>query len=423
MRIALVVHKFPPASLGGTEIYTLNLARALATHHTVAVLYRDDGDGRQAGVEREMRDGFQTWRVGRAFDPRQADPAMLFRDTFFNPDVEAVFQRFLAEFKPDLIHFQHLMSLSYRLPALAAGIPALLTLHDYWFLCANSQLIWPDMQVCRGKAWGLNCARCATARAGGPVLRFARSLLAPVMQLRDGLVRNAALRIGWFISPSRFLRERYLAAGFPATHFEVLENGMDMSRFNISWQPRPAQAPLRVTYLGSLAWQKGVHVLIEAMRGLPPQRIRLRVFGNPNIFPDYAAQLRSRADSENTAFEGAILNTEVGRVLAETDVLAVPSLWYENSPVVIQEAHAAGVPVIASRLGALTEKVRDGVDGVLVTPADVEAWREALQDLISHPERLEVLRAAVPKPLSFSEHLARLQEIYSGDYNANAATP
>lgn len=65
--------------------------------------------------------------------------------------------------------------------------------------------------------------------------------------------------------------------------------------------------------------------------------------------------------------KGAILNTEVGRVLAETDILAVPSLWYENSPVVIQEAHAAGVPVIASRLGLLTEKVRDGVDGVLVT--------------------------------------------------------
>jgi len=419
MRIALVVHKFPPASLGGTEIYTLNLARALAARHTVAVLYRDDGDGKQDGVEREMRDGFQTWRVGRAFDPRRANPAMLFQDTFFNPDIETVFRRFLAEFKPDLIHFQHLMSLSYRLPALAAGIPALLTLHDYWFLCANSQLIWPDMQVCRGKAWGLNCARCATARAGGPVLRFARPLLAPVMQLRDGLIRNAALHVGRFISPSRFLRERYLAAGFSATHFEVLENGIDMSRFNVPWQPRPAQTPLRVTYLGSLAWQKGVHVLVEAARGISPQALHIRVIGNLQTFPDYVQRLRAIADPDVITFDGAIDNARVAEVLANTDILAVPSLWYENSPVVIQEAHAAGVPVIASRLGALTEKVRDGVDGLLVAPGDVETWREALQELISQPERLAALRAAVPKPLSFSEHLARLQEIYlGGNYSA-----
>ena len=413
MRIALVVHKFPPVYLGGTEVYTLNLARALASQHEVAVLYRDDGDGARATVEIQQREGFQTWRVARAFDSRKANPAALFFDTFFNPDIERVFRRFLSEFRPDLIHFQHLMSLSYRLPALAAGIPALLTLHDYWFLCANSQLIWSDMQVCRGKAWGMNCARCATARAGGPLLRLARPLLAPVMQLRDALVRNAALRVGRLVSPSNFLRERYLAAGFPKTHFEVLENGIDLSRFSAASVPRSANAPLRVTYLGSLAWQKGVHVLLEAARGISPERLRIRVFGNPQTFPDYVTRLRAAADPALVTFEGVVDNAAVGQVLAETDLLAVPSLWYENSPVVIQEARAARVPVIASRIGALTEKVHDGEDGMLVAPGDIAAWSLALRQLAAAPERLVAMRERSPEPLPVADHLLKLQHIYA----------
>ncbi|MBN1921494.1 MAG: glycosyltransferase family 4 protein [Anaerolineae bacterium] len=413
MRIALVVHKFPPVYLGGTEVYTLNLARALAAQHQVAVLYRDDGDGMRAGVEIHEREGFQTWRVARAFNPCQANPAALFFDTFFNPDIEQIFRRFLVEFQPDLIHFQHLMSLSYRLPALAAGIPVLLTLHDYWFLCANSQLIWPDMQICRGKAWGMNCAHCATARAGGPLLRLARPLLAPVMQLRDALVRSAALRLGRFVSPSYFLRERYLATGFPKTHFEVLENGIDLAKFSAPSVPRLANAPLRVTYLGSLAWQKGVHVLLEAARGISPEQLQIRVFGNPHTFPDYVTQLRAVADPALVTFEGVVDNAAVGQVLAETDLLAVPSLWYENSPVVIQEARAVRVPVIASRIGALTEKVHDGEDGVLVAPGDIAAWNRALMQLVAAPEILFAMRDHSPAPLSFADHLSQLQQIYA----------
>ncbi len=415
MRVALVVHKFPPVSLGGTEIYTWNLAQGLAARgHTVSVFYRDDEDGSA------FREGWQTtspfgiWRVGRAFDASRADPAHLFFDTFLNRDVEGSFQRFLAETQPDLVHFQHLMLLSVRLPALVrqAGIPMLLTLHDYWFRCANSQLIWPNEQVCRGKLGGIHCARCATVRVGSGLVRAIHPVLAPLFQWRDSVVRRAALGIGYFVSPSQFLREQYLAVGFPAERFLVLENGIDGARVR-NYAARPAGTnALRVIYLGSLAWQKGVHVLVEAMRGLSPERICLRVYGSPKTFPEYAARLEALADPANTVFEGAIPNTQVGQVLAETDVLAVPSLWYENSPVVIQEAYAAGVPVVASRLGALVEKVHEGVDGELVQPGDVAAWRAMLQRLIDSPSELARLRSNVRAPLSLDEHIEKLDDIY-----------
>jgi glycosyltransferase involved in cell wall biosynthesis len=164
--------------------------------------------------------------------------------------------------------------------------------------------------------------------------------------------------------------------------------------------------------LGSLAWQKGVHILLEAMQGLSPDRIRLRVYGNPALFPAYTAQLGAAVDPRNTSMEGVIPNDQVGRVFAETDLLVVPSLWYENSPVVIQESYAAGVPVLASRLGALTEKVRDGVDGKLVAPGDVPAWHAVLQQLASDPTLARTWRSNIREPLHIDQHVERLEQHY-----------
>lgn len=413
MRIALVVHKLPPSSLGGTEVYTRNLARALSGQHEVAVFYRDDGDSRHA--EWENRHGFRALRVSRALDAEGASPFALFTDTFANPDVESSFERFLDEVEPDLVHFQHLMLLSYRLVRRVKerGLPAVLTLHDYWFICSNSQLIWPDGQICRGKAWGLNCARCATARIGKPWMVAVRPVLAAALQLRDALVRGAALRADQMIAPSRFLIDRYTCQGFPSERFLFLENGLDIDRIYSRIGARPSSGRLRVTYLGSLAWQKGVDILVEAFRDLPPEQAVLRIFGNPDTFPEYSATLRERAGVFNTTFEGQVTNEEVGRVLAETDILAVPSVWYENSPVVIQEARAAGVPVVASAHGALKEKVHDGVDGLLLPVGDVSAWRAGLERLIEESGLLNRLRANVGPPVTLDQHVDQLEDAYT----------
>lgn len=417
MRIALVVHKFPPASLGGTEVYTRNLARALSQNHDVAVFHRDDGDGRSFSEEWQKRDGFRAWRVGRGFDAERAGPMALFFDTFFNPDIERSFERFLDAFQPDVVHFQHLMLLSFRLIAQTKrrGLPCLLTLHDYWFICSNSQLIWPNAEICHGKALGLNCVRCAIARIDKLWVRVGRPLIAPVFQLRDALVRRAALRTDQLVAPSRFLAQRHARDGFPTDHLVFLRHGLDVDRIRRSMRgPRDCEDGdrLRVTYLGSLAWQKGVHVLVEAFRDLPVERAVLRVFGSEQAFPRYAASLRARANPGNTFFQGSVPNDQVGRVLAETDVLAVPSLWYENSPVVIQEARAAGVPVIAADQGALTEWVREGVDGILVAPGDVLAWRETLHRLLRQPARLSALRANAPQPMTMEDHAEAVVALY-----------
>ena len=417
MRIALVVHKYPPASVGGTEIYTQNLARELSARgHQVFVFYRDEGGAKgQLQANWEQRDGARLYKVSRAYDPESASPLAGFLDTFLNADVEQAFGTFLDQARPDVVHFQHVMLLSCRLigQAKEAGLPVLLTLHDYWFQCSVSQLVWPDAQVCRGKALGLNCARCVlAARVRPSLLPFLRPLAAPFLQARDALVKDAALKADRLLSPSQFLIQKYLEVGFPLERTVHLENGLDVERLRRYPRRPSSDGRARFVFLGSLAWQKGVHVLVEAFRGIPAEKATLRIYGSPMVFPDYAERLRRMADPDNTSFEGLVPNEEVGRVLADADVAVVPSLWYENSPVVIQEAFAAGVPVIASRIGALSEKVQHGVSGFLFTPGDVAALREVVDSVIEHPSQLEDFRARIPAPSTLQEHVALLNELY-----------
>lgn len=417
MRIALVVHKFPPARVGGTEVYTLALARGLALKgHEVFVFYRDDraADEGPGGVWEE-REGFRAFRVSRAIHPARASLLERFWDTFWNPDVETQFARFLEEARPDVVHFQHLKDLSFRLTVQAKrkGLPVVLTLHDYWFLCGNAQLIWPDGRVCHGKAMGLNCGRCALeGRVASLMAVGLRPAAAFLMQMRDLLVWRALDYVDQLIAPSRFLIQQYARAGLSPERMLYLENGVDLQRIRRYVRRPSPDGRLRFAYVGALAWQKGVHVAVEAFRGLPSDRAVLRIYGDPQLFPDYMERLRQLADPANTSFEGPVPNDEIGRVLAETDVLLVPSLWYENSPVVIQEALAAGVPVIASDLGALAEKVRPGVNGWLCPPGDVQAWRSCLCSLLNHGSPFRGLRMEELKPLSMEEHVLYLEGVY-----------
>ncbi len=415
MRILLVSHKFPPHAYGGVEVYTQHLARALQPRHQVAVFYRhDDHDGPPFTEYDEQAGNILTRRVSCNPSGLRASVVGEFLDTFLNRRIEDSFTRFVAQIQPDVIHVQHVMALSARLLHLArqSGSPLVLTLHDYWFICGNSQLIWPDGQTCRGKAWGMNCVRCAAAaRFPSPLVPWLRPALAPLFVHRDHVVRQAALRAEQLISPSRFLIDQYVSTGFPADRFRYLENGIPVRQLaEFPWQPSGGR--LRVSYLGSLAWQKGVHVLVEAFNGLPGGKARLRIWGDPGVFPAYADRLSHLLTHPDAQLMGYIANERVGEVLADSDVMVVPSLWYENSPVVIQEARAAGVPVVASGHGALAEKVRQDVDGLLFPPGDVAALRHALQRLIDEPNLLPYLRRNVPSPMDMGKHVQELEAIY-----------
>ena len=150
---------------------------------------------------------------------------------------------------------------------------------------------------------------------------------------------------------------------------------------------RPPGEPLRIGYVGTLVWHKGVHVLLGAIRGLPTTGYELKIFGNPDVFPEYTVQLRAQAAGLPVRFMGSFNRERTGHVYAEIDVLVVPSLWLENSPLVIHEAFMAGIPVVGARIGGIADLVDDGRTGLLYDPSSPTGLEAILRRLIGNPER------------------------------------
>ncbi len=166
LRISFVVHKLPPESLGGTEIYTRSLARALAAQGHRVTIFAPSAAVTQTQTMTEA-DGVEVTRAPLPATRATENAAAQFWHTFRDGTLESRFAHFLQQVKPDVVHFQHVQAVSARLIELAAGRPRFATLHDYWYFCANSQLIRPDRSPCAGPSAGCrNCVDCATARAG-----------------------------------------------------------------------------------------------------------------------------------------------------------------------------------------------------------------------------------------------------------------
>jgi len=438
MRIVFTVHKFPPESLGGTENYAWSLGRALAEMgHDVHVFY--PVPGLAAEDAHVQRNGMSLWRTPVSAQHPGVGAVEQFWRSVRHRTIETDFSRLLARVQPDIVHFQHMQNVSARLMALAAPLPRVLTLQDYFYFCANGQLIRPDHSVCRGPRGGWNCVDCAAARADMPWISALRPLVALPFAARNAYLRRLARGIDRMIAPSEFLRQQYIRHGFPAARIQTLEYGLDTERLVPTLETaaakqegteangagpdgasEPTAAPLthaddhdslHFGFLGSIVWQKGVDVLVEAFNQLPPH-VRLTIYGSDAAFPDYGRRVRTLAHHPGIHFGGPLHHQHVGMALRQFDCLIVPSVWYENSPLVIQEAYGAGIPVIASRLGSMPEKVREGETGWLFNPGDSADLARVVRRLIDNPTRLRATKQHIRPALSMPAHARQIIELY-----------
>ncbi len=407
MRILHLVHQYAPEHIGGTELYTQWLSQGQSQRgHQVTIFYRRSAEG--AGIEHRMEEGTHVWAAWAG----ALSPTRRFRATFGDPAIVRSFERALEEATPDLIHIQHLMGLPARLvPVIQQRrIPFVITLWDFWWVCANAQLLTNySQEICDGPRAYLNCARCALARANAspfwPALPGAAALLAQ----RNQLLRRIMEAADRLIAPTEFVRRWYAQHKTPREKIIVALPGLDVPTLSSPDRQRPDGA-VRFAYIGGHSWQKGVHVLLEAFKDVESGG-ELWIAGDETADPAYVTRLRSLATS-NVRFLGRLARAEVWKTLSQVDVVVVPSMWYETFSFLVSEAFAAGVPVIASRLGPLADRVSHGVDGLLVPPGDVQALRNALLQLVEDPALLTRLHAGIQPVPTIEDHVRNVEAIY-----------
>jgi glycosyltransferase involved in cell wall biosynthesis len=354
--------------------------------------------------------------------------------------------------QPHIVHVHNLLNLSFDLPAAARarGIPVVATLHDYTLVCPSGgqRVHRAESHVCRTidtercercfaqspfytqaavgpiasavAASGLLQRAVAAARAWSPSLvraaagtvGSARQFPVTARDIDDRLSRARMVfdQIDLFVAPSPSIAEEFSALGLDRSKIRVSDYG-----FGYLPRPdrRPSTRPLRIGFVGTLVWHKGAHVLIEAVRRLPEHAYELLIHGDVQVFPEYAADLRRRAEGLPVQFLGRFDSTGTSEVYRDLDLLVVPSLWLENSPLVIHEAFQAGVPVVGSRIGGIADLITDGRNGRLYNPESSGELAALLQSLIDNPARLDEWAAALPQVKTIAEDAREWERTYA----------
>jgi glycosyltransferase involved in cell wall biosynthesis len=397
-----------PEYVGGVELYTRWLAHAQAqAGHQVSIFYRRSGEG--TGVESRNEEGVRVWAAWNG----PVTPTRRFRATFGDSSLVPLFEQVVDETLPEIVHVEHLMGYPTALIDVLRRrhIPFVVTLWDFWWRCANAQLLTNyDQTVCPGpKAHYLNCARCALVRAGRPGLGVLAPLFAPLMAWRNRRLLQVLGEAEVLIAPTPFVERWYVAHAAPRDTLRVLPPGLEHPAA-LPMRQREPDSNVRFLYVGGLSFQKGIHTLVEAFAGVRGAA-ELWIAGDETFDPAYVAHLRNLATPQ-VRFLGRLTRPEVWEALVDTDVVVVPSLWYETFSFLVSEGFIAGKPVLVSHLGPLADRVRDEVDGLLLPPGNVIAWREAMQRLVDAPGDLARLQQNVRAPLSLEEHRAALESLY-----------
>lgn len=410
MKALIISHAHPDFSIGGAQVASYNL------HHGLRA---------QPGWSSHYLAG-----IGAPTMPHRDTPLMsldraedesLFWSRDFDwfhlgsKDVGALmehFERFLAELRPDIVNMHHVMGFGVQairsIRRVLGNIPIVYTLHEYLPICAHhGQMIKANTHALCNRATPSDCGMCFPEVGAANLLR------------REIFIKSFFDEVDAFVSPSHFLLSRYADWGMPPEKLVMIENGLD------GGEPMPVR-PLppggqrnRFAYFGQLNPFKGIKVLIDAVTRIPNDvwgDAILNVYGGnlehqPEEFQTNIKEL-FRLAGRRVRFRGSYKSHELPGLMRDVDWMIIPSTWWENSPVVIQEAFLHRRPIIASDIGGMAEKVRAGVDGLHFKVSNADSLAETMALAIRKPGLWDRLHAGIRPPMTQSGTGERHAELF-----------
>jgi len=412
MKVLFICHGHPSIRPGGTEGYALEVFNAFRQRAGVDALFLAKGGQPMA------RSG--NVHLGTFIAPVDDDPSeyLVFTDGYdydwLNGSVRNLdfytkhIHDFLVAVDPDVVHVQHTQSLGYPiLREIRNSVPdaaIVYTLHEFLPICHNSgQMVRPETSELCTHASPRRCHECFPA------------ITPQDFFLRQRFIQAHLSLVDAFVAPSHFLLERYARWGIPRERLHFVENGRALSG-----PPAPTASRANRNhfgFFGQLNPNKGVSVLLAAMRLLASgdSRIRLALHGaNLELQQREFQQFVTASVDElaDVTLHGAYQPEDMAQRMAPIDWVVVPSIWWENSPLVIQEAFFHGRPVICSDIGGMAEKVTDGVNGLHFRAGDAASLASVMRRAASSPTLWNRLRRGIKGVATIEDHVASLERIY-----------
>ena len=403
MRVMFLLHAHPDLQAGGTEIFARDLFRNLRARGVSGVLLAGT-----AAHQRPASPGTPFQAIGKANDEILAWTGGF--DPFFlsQIDLHGLSQplaELLREQQPDVIHIHHIMTLGVEIIGLIRrvlpDVRIVMTLHDYYTICANDgQMVTQAGTLCHA-ARPDACRSCFPERG---LTDF---------KLRDLHIGNALDQVDHFIAPSRFLRDRFIASGLTPDRISVVPNGFPFV------EPAPARHALRrdrFAFFGHINRFKGATVALAASAMLSEQGVThaLSLHGGTDhqAEPTLARFAAARAKAPDATYRGSYTRSEIPRLIGSADWVVFPSEWWENAPLVINEAFQHWRPVICSGIGGALELVQDGVNGLHFPVGDAASLAATMRRAIEEPGLWQHLVNHITAPVAIDDSASRHLDLY-----------
>ena len=416
-RVLVAAHGHPAITRGGGEIAAWRLYEGLSA--------RIDWSAWFMGCAREAA-GRPGSVITQPFSSREFLYASDSFDWFKFANRDARFPReftaVLNDTAPDILHFHHYANIGVEAFLHAKrALPhsrIVLTLHEFQAICNHyGQMVTRGALGLCYEATARDCNRC-----------FPDTSRADFFLRREYQLRFFEL-VDQFIAPSHFVAERYLKWGLPEAKMAVLENVTAPAQPDEAAAIAVVPGVLRVGFFGQISLLKGIQVLLAAARMLEDDGVLEIQF---DIHGDYSGQpeefrndIRDRLEKigKNVRYHGAYDNQRVDALMRTVDVVVVPSIWWENSPVVIQECLRNRKPVICSNIGGMAEKVRPGKDGFHFQVGSAAALSAVLRMLAKSPEMIadveRKMRTPAAADVTVAEHIALYERLLESDASNN----
>jgi glycosyltransferase involved in cell wall biosynthesis/MoaA/NifB/PqqE/SkfB family radical SAM enzyme len=427
MKILQVIHGYPMRYNAGSEVYTQTLCHGLADRgHNVQVFTREE-DSFSPDFALKREDDPDDPRVGVHLvnNPR-------LKDRYRAAGIDQRFAEILDQFDPDIVHIGHLNHLSTSLVREAASreIPIVFTLHDFWLMCPRGQFLqmFPEDEntiwgTCSGQEDKKCAERCYSRYFSGDpeLLEADTAYWSEWVKQRMHHIREMSELVDVFIAPSRHIHDRFRDEfGLPARKLVQLDYGFSKDRS--TGRQRRADEPFTFGYIGTHTPAKGIQDLIRAfgqVRGDSALRIWGRDRGqDTQALKDIASSIPAM-QANRIEWLPEYRNQDILHdVFNHVDAIVTPSIWLENSPLVIHEAQQARVPVITGDVGGMSEFVHHEVNGLLFQHRSVASLADQMQRFVDEPEYARKLGAKgylfsesgdIP---SVEEHVEEIETIY-----------
>jgi len=393
MHILKIIHGYPPSYNAGSEVYSQSIANEISKNHRVSIFTREENPYAQDFSIRRLNvsPNLDLYFVN---NPNG-------KDGYKHKAMDENFANFLSELKPDIAHIGHLNHLSTGIidELIKQQIPIVYTLHDFWLMCPRGQFLTRGIgkannwELCSGQIDKKCATDCYQVYHSGIEANEQSEIdqWSTWVGNRMNETRAISEMVDLFIAPSEYLRNRFVSDfKMPNDKIVYLDYGFPLEYLTKTEKQEKSDV-FTFGYIGTLIPAKGVNQLIEAF-SLIKTPAKLKIFGRDNGQSTKALKLLAKESFNEIEFCGEYINHNLANdVFSKVDCIVVPSIWAENSPLVIHEAQACKIPVITADFGGMKELVQNKVNGLLFEHRNPESIREQLEYAISNRQEMKLL--------------------------------